>query len=176
MRYFFALLIFFTLAGPVAAHVLKTDSTIGAVIHIDPEDNPIVGQPATFYLTFRDTTERFTMSECDCQANILQAGRSIQMLPVELGDSSQEGTIAYTFPARGVYRVEIIGRPNTPNAFDPFTLKYDLRIERTESGSKDDSLFHTIHYCVIIGAMVIAAAGAVIQSRRRKPLGQTPKQ
>ncbi len=27
------------------AHILSTDGRIGAVMHIDPDDNPIAGQP-----------------------------------------------------------------------------------------------------------------------------------
>lgn len=157
------------LVSPINAHVLKTNGTIGAVIHIDPEDNPIVGQAATFYLSFKDTAERFQLANCTCQARILRNGQPIATETISSGLKPNEGTFQFTFPERAVYQVEVAGTPNDRGAFDAFTFRYDLRVERTaQPSSGDDTLFHTIHYSVIIAAMLIAGAVAWWQARKKK--------
>ncbi len=44
----------FLLPSPAAAHILASDQVIGAVLHIDPNDNPIVNKVSGFFLEFKD--------------------------------------------------------------------------------------------------------------------------
>lgn len=51
------LLLVFALPQTASAHVLQTDGSIGAVLHVDPDDNPIIGEKATFFFDLKDVTE-----------------------------------------------------------------------------------------------------------------------
>jgi hypothetical protein len=44
-----------------SAHVLLSNNTVGGVLHIDPEDDPIAGQPAKFYIELKDKQNQFTL-------------------------------------------------------------------------------------------------------------------
>lgn len=143
-KYFFSLTIFvlsfFVLIPQVNAHVLEADQTIGAVIHIDPDDDPIAGRVSTFYFEFKDKTNRFTPQECECSVTIYQGEKSIYTQ--ELYDHENEHDLinpslsspsfSYTFQQKDLYRVELSGRPRTAGDFDEFVLNYDVRVERED--------------------------------------------
>jgi hypothetical protein len=141
-----------------SAHVLKTDGSIGAVMHIDPDDDPIVSEPATFFFEIKDKQNKFTPEQCDCSANILRDGKTIFSAAL-FKDSSNNTinypTFSYTFPERAVYTVQVVGKPLSDGAFQPFTLNYDVRVSRVPAtGAAAPSSAapnHTIHY-IIFGA------------------------
>ncbi len=129
-------IIFFLFPKDVFAHILQTDGTIGAVLHIDPEDDPIVGKPATFYFEFKDKIGRFIPDKCDCTVSIINSGKSIYTQSLFQSNTSPDlsnASFSYTFPKKGVYILRITGKPYTPNAFQTFSLSYDLRISREET-------------------------------------------
>ncbi|HVZ58927.1 MAG TPA: hypothetical protein VG935_04215 [Patescibacteria group bacterium] len=154
------------------AHVLITDGTIGAVIHIDPEDDPIVGQVASFFFDFKDKTGRFDPKICNCTFKILEAGKEIYSQDL-FQNSSQpslsNASVFYTFPRRDVYTVEVIGHPQTPHAFQDFTLKDDIRVSRTASipspAQSSNWLKNNLFYLGILLALVIIIIGGMIRSR-----------
>lgn len=122
---------FFFTAQAVSAHILQTDHTIGAVMHIDPEDDPILNEPATFYFDFKDTAGKFTPAHCLCQLDIIQDGQSIQQLSLLTSagsTSSMSGSYIFSQPA--VYTIRIKGESEN-NDFSPFTLDYEIRVSRT---------------------------------------------
>jgi len=60
--------------SPVEAHVLKSDGSIGTVMYVDPDDDPIVGQVAQFYFEFKDRESKFDHQNCDCRVEVLKNG------------------------------------------------------------------------------------------------------
>jgi hypothetical protein len=136
------------------AHVLKSDGQIGAIIHIDPEDDPIINQPAYFFFEFKDKQNTFMISDCDCMLNIVknnQVSSSSMLIP---SDTSTGASASYTFPEKGIYTVEISGKSHS-GKFDPFKLTYDFRIERTTQNTLNKSAIPT-------GAFEILAIGGII--------------
>lgn len=146
---------FFAGAKTSSAHVLQTDGSIGAVMHIDPEDDPIIGQPATFFFDFKDKQNKFQLSECSCSAEIISNGNQIFNQTLTAADNSQsadslEQFFSYTFQQKGIYTVEVSGQPKTPGAFQSFNLKYDIRVDRTagpgaNSAAQPQTYNHTWH-------------------------------
>lgn len=145
------------LTFPVSAHVLETDGSIGAVIHIDPEDDPIVGEQASFFFEFKDKEGKFNGTNCDCVAVISKNGQELFRGSI-YGNTDQpsleNSSLFFTFPERGVYSLEIIGKPLTPGAFQEFHLKDELRVERlpgaqpAEEKSGNFFIDHKLHLVV----------------------------
>lgn len=132
----FLLGFFYTLLFPqglVFAHVLKTSGSVGAVVHVSPEDDPIAGEPTDFFFEFKDKDGKFKPDNCDCKVVILKSGKEAYSAPLFQSNTDPNLTNAsfsYTFPEKNVYTVKVIGNPLTPDAFQAFTLDYDIRVAR----------------------------------------------
>lgn len=110
-----------------SAHVLKTDGDIGAVLHINPDDNPISGQSTDYVLSFRGTNGRFNLSGCRCEVVFSKDGKTTATRPLTM-ETEQISNDHYTFPAPGVYRMRIVGSPLHTGDFQSFTLDYTIRV------------------------------------------------
>ena len=117
----------FAFAIPVSAHVLKTDGSIGAILHIDPEDDPIASQQAGFFFEFKDKQNKFKLDNCTCTFSITEDGKQIFTNPLS------QDNIFFTFPERNIYQVKVVGKPKIASSFQPFTLTYDVRVDRTSA-------------------------------------------
>jgi hypothetical protein len=157
-------LIFFLVAcflslftSPIYAHILLTDGSIGAVVHINPEDDPIVGENADFFFEFKDKENRFSPQNCDCQYQISLGDKQIaqgDLFGSSTNASLDQASFSVIFPEKGLYTIVISGKPKSPNSFTEFSLKDSVRIERTSGASPNkafDSNFltdHNLHYLV----------------------------
>src|SRR5438045_57931 len=81
----------------VSAHVLKTDGNIGAVLHIDPDDDPIAGSQASFFFEFKDIQGKFQSQNCDCTFSIAEDGKEIFSQPLFQNNSNPSLTSASVF-------------------------------------------------------------------------------
>lgn len=122
------------LGGSASAHVLKTDGSIGAVLHIEPDDNPTTGQPTTYVLSFSDDNGTLDISKCDCLVNIQENGKTIASHPIQVTDPT-DSIDKYTFQKPDVYTLQFTGKPTTAGLFQPFTLNYLVRV--TGSGGSN---------------------------------------
>jgi len=121
--FLFALL----LVSPASAHELESDTTIGAVLHIQPNDNPTVGTQTTYRLAFTDTEKKLNLKDCDCTVEIQRNGNTIEARPL-VASSALESTNTYTFNEAGEYTLVATGKPKTDDAFSEFTLSYPIRV------------------------------------------------
>lgn len=113
--------------GTAEAHVLKTDGDIGAVLHINPDDNPTSGTPVSYILSFTDTSGRMTLPNCACGATVLENGKQIAQEPLS-DTSAMQSNDTLTFPKAGVYVLQVSGAPKEADAFQPFVLRYTVRV------------------------------------------------
>jgi hypothetical protein len=143
------------------AHVLKADGNIGAVIHINPEDNPIVNQPSTFFFEFKDKTGKFNPATCDCALTIVNRDTEVLSEPLFAkggGTDLFSPAFSYTFPEKSLYTIVVTGKPKPGSDFQTFRLTYDLRVDRGEEGSahaNPEKPNHNLHY-IIYGAGFVA--------------------
>lgn len=165
----------------VEAHILKTDGTIGAVLHIDPEDDPIVGQPTYFFFEFKDKTGKFQPALCDCTVTITSHDKPLYSQSLFQSNKDQNltsSTFSYTFSEKNIYTVTVSGKPIQPNTFQSFVLVYDIRVERTaspttsSSSNTDDTihLYHSVLFFIIFAVLII---GNAILTLRRKQKTKT---
>jgi hypothetical protein len=132
------ILVFLTITfRNVYAHILKTDGSIGAVMHVTPEDDPIAGERSDFYFEFKDRNNKFKPENCDCIISILRSGKEIFSQPLFASNtdpSLSNASLSFTFPQKDVYKIKVAGKPKSPGAFIAFTLEYDLRVARVTEG------------------------------------------
>ncbi len=119
------------------AHILKANGSVGAVLHVSPDDDPIAGQQSDFFLQFKDKKNAFIPGNCDCTVSIKQAGKEIFSQPLFEGNDNptlDNASFSFAFPQRDIYLLIISGQPKGVGTFEPFTLTYDIRVAR-EAGS-----------------------------------------
>lgn len=156
----FILLLPALIPSKVYAHVLETDGSIGVIMHIDPDDDPIGGEQSTFYFEFKDKENKMKLSECDCAIEIYN--NEVKIFSSQLsnaskhahasGQSSENSTsLTFTFPAKGIYTMRLLGRPiEGLETFRPFKIEDSIRVEREPLNLKPedkspDNDSHTTH-------------------------------
>jgi len=110
-----------------SGHELKVDGDISAVMHTDPDDNPVTGSPTKFFIEFKDSANKFSLSKCNCRFSIVQNGTvlSTERLAVS---SKYESNGSYTFKNPATYTMRFSGTPKTPGNFQPFILNYRVPV------------------------------------------------
>jgi len=119
-------------AAIASAHVLKTDGSIGVVLHINPDDNPISGRQTNYVLYFNDIDGRFTLPDCTCGLTISQNGAVIAKKSLAV-TSSLVSSNTFTFPQPAVYLLHVTGSPKVNGTFQPFSLDYSVRVSGNEA-------------------------------------------
>ena len=171
----FLLLIFLFIPRPVDAHVLQTDHSIGAVLHISPDDDPKAGDQSGFFFEFKDKENKFKPEKCTCTFTILSKGKEIYSQPLFQDNSDPNlinASLFYTFPNPDIYQIRVAGKPNSPGAFNEFTLNYDIRVESASSKSTANTNspnWFAQHLPHIFGVGVgIIVLGSVIIKQKKK--------
>lgn len=166
---FYVLLV--TSSIQASAHVLIVDGSVGAVMHIDPDDSPVAKQQSAFFFEFKDTQNKFQPKNCDCEFSIVENGSTIYSQPLfetSVNPSLNNASVFYTFPQEDVYQVKVVGKPNTPNSFQQFTLIYNVRVDQiadtiTSTSSQTNNFWgeHLVYFLglgfIIIGLLMYIA-------------------
>ncbi len=157
-----ALFLVSLLFAPLAsAHILQSNGSIGAVLHIDPEDDPIAKQQAGFFFEFKDKEQKFKPENCECTFKIIEGGKEMysqRLFQNNQNPSLSNASVLYTFPQKDIYQVIVTGKPLAPNSFQPFTLTYDIRVTReaTKSSSPvQNTNWFSTHIIHLIGGIII---------------------
>jgi len=142
------------------AHVLKTDNTIGAILHIDPEDEPIAGEPSNLFFVLKDKKNHFATKNCECTITIKQNETIIKRQTITADPKNQTTIIfTYTFPKKDIYQVIMSGTPKQRNTFQRFSLTYDIRVAREK---KEKNNTQTTPLLMIIIGSIIGCALLII--------------
>lgn len=92
---------FLLTSSEAAAHVLIKDvsGAKGAIVHIQPDDDPIAGEPATLYFDTQGT-QNDTVS---LKVRNIPTGKTDEIAPTTASGSL--AALRYTFPTQGVYEL-----------------------------------------------------------------------
>lgn len=116
------------LGAPQAAlaHELKVDGSMKAVLHTDPDDNPVAGRPMK-YILFFNGSPAFDLEHCDCTLRILKDSMQLATTPLQATTATtSEGSFTFTQP--GAYTFDVTGSPKTASLFPSFHLDYDVNV------------------------------------------------
>ncbi len=144
------------------AHSIESDSTISALIHIDPNDNPVIGRSAFIEFSVTDTSEQFSFNRCDCSLTIKNhdRGTADQLKPDQLIIvNSNKGGFSYTFSEKGSYDLTLAGTTTSEaeQKFEPFVLDFDIQVTNDGTGFYLPSLhsYSYLHTSLFVGVFVI---------------------
>lgn len=139
-----------------SAHVLKVDGDIGAVLHINPDDNPTTGSPTDYIMSFSDDTGRFSLPKCNCSVSFIANGKTLATNPLVVS-SNEVSENHYTFPAPAVYDMRFTGTPKASGAFQPFTLDYEVRVTDGQANTQPMPVTLWVGMGMAIGLILLAA-------------------
>jgi hypothetical protein len=153
-------LIVLSLPLAASAHVIQTDGSIEALLHINPDDKPLAGQTAGLTFTLTDSGNKFSAQSCDCRIIIKNGSQTLLDRPVTAREARSGRVIwvDYTFPYQSVYDVTLKGAPRQADGFQAFQLDYDdVRVER---GTIKAAASPLITWGVVgVGGIALLAAG-----------------
>ncbi len=155
----FILYSFLQFTKPAFAHVLQTDGSIGAVLHVDPEDDPIVGEQSSFFFSIKDKQNKFSFANCSCTVTVKENGTIMSQTTIS------DQTFLYTFPRKGVYQVTLTGKSNN-KSFQSFSLTYDIRVARETKNQSVNTNTTTHMPHLFVGGMILLFGIVVLIIKR----------
>jgi hypothetical protein len=175
-KFLSALFVFYFLLLPSAAlaHVVKSEGSIGAILHVDPGDEPAAGEQSTIFLEFKDTAGKLNLSNCDCRIVIKVGDKEILNQSFEGAENSLlSGVIPVTFPEKNIYIMTVTGTPKLADEFSPFKLEYDIRVAtdktQTAAATKNENWWKAhIIYLAGAGLILLFFIGALISQGKKR--------
>lgn len=147
----------------VKAHVLESDSDIGAILHVYPDDNLISGRPVNYILSFQDVRKHFSLFECDCTVTYKLDGVTVATQPLETS-SKLDSRNSVTFDEPGEYIIEVSGQPNRGSNFQPFKLVYEKRVATGEIKAQGMPLLLVAGF---VGLVLLLLAAAYVSDSKQ---------
>ncbi|MEM9904999.1 MAG: hypothetical protein AAF921_08250 [Cyanobacteria bacterium P01_D01_bin.44] len=120
--------------APLLAHKVELDGTIGATLHIEPNDTPRAGEPAlTWFALTKRGGASVTLTDCDCQLAVFSQSESEPVLEPELKAVNAEGYedipgADINFPSVGAYELVLTGAPVSGDGFEAFELRFSVTV------------------------------------------------
>ena len=171
-------IIFSVFPVTASAHVLKYDGSIGAVLHVNPDDDPIVGKETNFFFEFKDKNSKFNPADCDCVVTIYAEGKEIYSTDLFASNAKPDlsnASFSFVFPAKNIYKIVVIGEPKNSDSFQKFTLSYDVRVSRSDDvnvfgNTKNSNWFstHKIHIILYTIGFLMAVFLLAKFSKKKK--------
>jgi hypothetical protein len=146
--------------------VLKIDGTISAILHVDPNDEPVSGVPTTYILFMDDSTGRFSLPQCNCTVSVKENGQTIAVSSLLDGSDGIIGGDV-TFPRPDVYELTFNGTPTTADAFQPFTLDYLERVTQGPTNTASSSPAIWLGICGVVAVISLIACIAQFKYNSR---------
>ncbi len=148
-----------------SAHYPASSGTIDAELHIDPQDNPTPGVPQKIYFIFSDSSDSFSLKNCQCNLSIgignqLQFYGPLQPPSTQLSVYSTAG-IPFTFN-QGLYHFEITGQALAGEVFAPFDLSWNLQVNQPPAAGSDFSVSTFLSFFAAIAAVMLVIGLVVL--------------
>lgn len=147
------------------AHELEVDGGMSVVLHVDPEDRPVVNEPALLRFAVVDKTDRFRFSQCECAVVI----ENIQTKTLVQADQTrQELTYVVRFPSPGVYAVRFIAASRHEAVFDDIAVHFEVRVENNRPIVLNYSSHQRGLHIAILGGGSVFVLGMIIQDKLKR--------
>lgn len=161
--------------GTADAHVLKSDGSVGAILHVSPDDDPIAGVQTDFFFEIKDKSGTFVPDNCICTASILQNGTEVYSQPLFANNASpnlDNASLSYVLPQRDVYVVQMKGKPIGKGTFEPFTLSWDIRVERDQKPESQTTDNNDVLPYIYALAAVSIVVGVILSRKKKSPISR----
>ncbi|MGB8215698.1 MAG: ferric reductase-like transmembrane domain-containing protein [Candidatus Methanoperedens sp.] len=159
-------LIFFVSFIPcVHAHTLRVDGSIGVLMHADPNDAPVAGQVTSFFVNIQDNSGKFNISACNCTLAIEKDSREIAAFPITSNGFHQQ--IEYSFPASGIYKAIVVGKPATVGEFQSFKTTFEYYVSgNLKTGNEPDANPLQDYFPLIVLIAGLAILAMLVPNRK----------
>lgn len=114
--------------GAAFAHESKQSGDTIVFLHVNPNDEPVVGEPASFYMLITKNRYQFPIEECVCTVSVLDTKGEV-LVKKEFTGELGSARVPYIFEKAGIYSIKIEGDPKTVGLFEPFSLSFEKRVE-----------------------------------------------
>lgn len=153
----------------VHAHVLIKDQQTGtgAVLHVNPDDDPVAGEPASLFFDIRDGSINTTSQT---RLTITDEQEKVAVVPVELAGSSVAAK--YVFPRQGAYRIQLIISQNGKPAH---TFLHTQRVSRGIIGVGPAARPPIWAEIGLVGTILVAGIVAIATFNRRQDINTYSK-
>ena len=124
---------------PVLAHQVEISGSVGATLHIEPNDTPRAGESnLTWFALTRRGGQTIPLASCNCRLAVYRQPLRPNSNPISqpaLEAVSAEGYNGIpganiTFPRAGGYELVLKGRPVVSGDFAPFELRFPVTVAR----------------------------------------------
>ncbi|WP_027483868.1 hypothetical protein [Deinococcus pimensis] len=138
-----ALLLALTVPTAALAHELVRDGDVGALLHIEPDDDPAVAKPnPTWFEVNQRGGKAVTTTNCACVLSVYagsyRAGAKALSTPA-LKTADRRLGASVTFPKEGAYTLVLTGKAKAGATFRPFTLQFVVRAGGEGGGGEEHS-------------------------------------
>lgn len=157
----------------VSAHVLIMDNSgsIGAILHVAPDDDPVAGQPSSLYFDIQSQT--FSQHQHSISLYVTdQQGQQTQIPITSIGNTARA---TYTFPVQGAYKLVLAANTKNVATDHTHTFTYTQRVSRGVAGSALDKPTYAWAEMLLIAGMVLTALLAITFLNRRKSIAVQSK-
>ncbi len=171
-KWLLALLIVLAVLTPQAAsaHVVITDARheVGAVLHINPDDDPVAGEPSSIFFDVRMAV--LPSNPHLVNLKVTNSAGESTYVPTSVDGTKVAG--AYSFPSQGVYQINLIidtGRSGTGDQPRYLSFVQSQRVSRgVISNPLDTPQFVWAEVLLIVsgGALAILIVMFVTDHRR----------
>ncbi|MEO5949955.1 MAG: hypothetical protein ABIQ04_00750 [Candidatus Saccharimonadales bacterium] len=150
------------LSKPVFAHVLISDDTktVGAVLHVVPDDDPIAGQQANLYFDIQ--TKKLNEKNTKLTITNLTTDEKA-VIPIQVDNSSVNAN--YIFPVQGTYQLTLMASSDKV-----YTFNYSQRISRGATGSALDRPTYPLATIALIFSATLLLFLLIIMFNHRKEI------
>ncbi len=158
----------------VSAHVLTTDDTgsIGAILHIMPDDDPIAGEPSTLFFDIQ--SQAFSKHKHTIDLTVTDEQGQAERVPVTFTGSA--GLATYTFPQQGAYKLVLAAKAeNTTNNNHTYTFTHTQRVSRGVSASALAKPGYAWAEMLLVGCFVLFALLVIVSINRRSAITKQSK-
>ncbi|GGJ85345.1 hypothetical protein [Deinococcus aquiradiocola] len=131
-----------TLAMPGAsAHEIARDGNVGGLLHIEPDDAPVVGRANAFYFEVNQKGGTpVLLTQCACTLSVYAGGVRAGATPLSrprLTQAKGELKGVLNFPTPGAYTLVLNGTPRAGATFGKFKLSWVVRADVAGTGGMD---------------------------------------
>ena len=120
------------LTQPAQAHQVQTGETVGATLHLEPNDTPRAQEDTLIWLALTRRGGRvIPLEDCDCTLRIYQGNTMLAqpyLQPISVEGYPDIPSATFLFPTVGTYTIVLEGRPVNEAEFEPFELAYNVTV------------------------------------------------
>lgn len=113
-------------AVPALAHQTAYSRGVAVTLHVNPDDEPVVGTPASVIVERVKVPKkgRFAFSSCGCRLRITDSGGRVLL------DRRAGRRTTFTFPAPVAYQLQYSGRYRVGKTTRTFRASFAIRAAR----------------------------------------------